>query len=119
MPLIVTAVSYVLVANLTSHPAVAIVLLSIAAVGIYSSIAVFWTIPPAYLTGPAAAGGIALVSSIGMLGGFFSPIILGWAKSATGSLQFGFWAIAAILVLGAFALIVGIPAALLGEQARD
>ncbi len=116
LSLLATAVSYALVGNLVAHPVAAIALLAVAAAGIYTAIAIFWTIPPAYLTGKAAAGGIALVSSIGMMGGFASPIIIGWAKTMTGSIQPGFWMISAILVLGAFALLAGIPAKLLEHR---
>lgn len=119
LPILLTAASYALVGSLMHHPLVAITLLGLAAAGIYSAIAIFWTIPPAYLTGKAAAAGIGLVSSIGMMGGFASPIIVGWAKTMTGSIQPGFWAISVILVLGAVTLLAGIPAALLEHRKKS
>lgn len=109
LSIMLTGVSYVLLGHYIHDPIIAMVLLSISAVGIYAAISIFWTIPPTYLTGNAAAGGIALVSSLGMFGGFFSPIILGYAKSVSGSLQMGFWAIAVVLIAGSLALIFGIP----------
>ncbi|MCM3378097.1 hypothetical protein M3654_24100, partial [Bacillus licheniformis] len=42
-------------------------------------------IPPNYLQGAAAAGGIGVISSLGQVGAFFAPIVLGWVKSVTGS----------------------------------
>lgn len=104
-----SGISYILLGSFLHDPVIAMILLITAALGIYTAISIFWTIPPSYLTGDAAAGGIALVSSIGMFGGFFSPLILGYAKAVSGSLQIGFWAIAAVLAGGAIAIIVGIP----------
>ncbi len=57
-----------------------------------------WTIPATFLTGSAAAGGIALISSFGAVGGFVSPSIIGWAKTATGNADYGLAAIAAVCV---------------------
>lgn len=64
----------------------------------------FWAIPQQHLKGTAAAGGIALINSIGLFGGFFSPTLIGWTKEATGSLQAGLLVMAALLVLGAVLL---------------
>ncbi len=72
----------------------------------YSSYAVFWAIPADYLKGDAAAGGIALINSIGLFGGFVSPTIIGWIKTATGSLQAGLMAMVALFVAGAIVLLV-------------
>ncbi len=94
----------------------AFLLVVVGASGIYSGFAVFWTIPPAYLSGSAAAAGIALVSSLGGLGGFASPVIIGQVKAATGSYYAGFAVIGGILLLGAITLIVGVPARLLKEK---
>ena len=69
---------------------------------------VFWAIPSQYLKGEAAAG-IALINSIGLLGGFLSPSIIGWVKESTGSLAGGLYAISALLVAGALLLLVNRP----------
>jgi ACS family tartrate transporter-like MFS transporter len=63
---------------------------------------VFWTMPAALLSGPAAAAGIALINSIGNLGGFVGPYLVGLVKDATGSTDGGLVALACILVVGAF-----------------
>jgi nitrate/nitrite transporter NarK len=52
-----------------------------------------------------AAGDIALINTIGLLGGFLSPTIIGWAKTATGSLQAGLFVMVGLLVLGAVLLL--------------
>jgi ACS family tartrate transporter-like MFS transporter len=58
--------------------------LTLAAVGCYAALAVFWTLPTALLTGTAAAGGIALINSIGNAGGYLGPFLIGALKQHTG-----------------------------------
>jgi nitrate/nitrite transporter NarK len=80
--------------------------MTIATAMMWVSYTVFWAIPSAYLKGDAAAGGIALINTIGLLGGFLSPTIIGWAKMATGSLQAGLYVMVGLLALGAILLVV-------------
>ncbi|AGK50567.1 major Facilitator Superfamily protein [Burkholderia thailandensis MSMB121] len=84
---------------------VAMVALVAATALMYASYAVFWAIPVAYLRGDVAAGGIALINSIGLFGGFVSPTVIGWIKTATGSLQAGLMVMAALFVAGAIVLL--------------
>jgi ACS family phthalate transporter-like MFS transporter len=92
-------------------------LLCVAAAANYSAVTVFWTIPPAYLSGPSAAAGIALISSIGSgLGGFGGAAAVGWLKTATGTMFAGLAAVcvavlcAALLTLVTFASRAGTTA---------
>lgn len=62
---------------------------------------VFWAIPSAYLKGPAAAGGIALINTIGVLGGFSSPAAIGWLRTSTGSFRASLLLMVAIMAIGA------------------
>lgn len=71
----------------------------------FSAYTIFWSIPSKYLSGSAAAGGIALINSIGLLGGFVSPNIMGIAQSMTGSMLAGWFTIAVIMMLGGAYLI--------------
>ena len=57
----------------------------LATIGMYGSRPSFWPLPSTFLSGTAAAGGIALVNSIGNLGGFVGPYIVGWIREATQS----------------------------------
>jgi ACS family tartrate transporter-like MFS transporter len=93
---------------LTHNPITAIVFLSVAATGIYSTLGPFWAIPTRYLRGTAAAGGLAIINSIGNLGGFTGPYIVGFAKDRTGSLAAGFLVSAASLAAAAI-LVLCIP----------
>src|SRR5258705_598337 len=58
--------------------------LSICAIGLFAIAPLFWTLPTAFLSGTAAAGGIALINSIGNLAGFAAPYLMGYLKDATG-----------------------------------
>ena len=73
----------------------------IAAIGLYGTKGAFWSMPPAILTGAAAASGIAWINSIGNLGGFFGPSIVGWVRQETGSFAGGLYALAAFAFVSA------------------
>ena len=73
----------------------ALIGMTIAAIGFYGTKGPFWSIPTMWLTGPAAAAGIAWINSLGNLGGFFGPTMVGWAKNMTGSFAGGLYALAA------------------------
>jgi len=68
-------------------PALAIAGLTATVLASTSFQASFWAIPPSFLTGRAAAGGIALIVSVGNLGGFTGPYLVGYLKQATDSYQ--------------------------------
>jgi MFS family permease len=67
---------------------------------------VFWSVPSTFLTGDAAAGGIAFINSIGLLGGFFSPTLIGYVKETTGSTEIGLLTLVGLLVVGGISLAV-------------
>jgi MFS transporter, ACS family, tartrate transporter len=74
---------------------------TIGAIGIYASLPLFWSLPTAILGGSAAAGGIALINSIGNLSGYFGPFIIGKLKDLTQGFTAGLLVIAASLGLAA------------------
>ena len=98
---LIGATGFVLTVLAPATPAIALATLSIAAFGIWGTLGPFWAIPTALLRGTAAAGGIALVNSIGNVGGFVGPYLMGWIRDATGGFTTGLLTLAAILVLGA------------------
>jgi len=71
------------------NPVVSLACLTLAAMGIYSAIAPFLAMPSAALTGAAAAAGLAMVNSLGNLGGFVAPYAVGVLNDATGNNQSG------------------------------
>lgn len=74
---------------------------TVALIGVSSARAIFWTIPPRFLVGRAAAGGFALINSIGLLGGFVGPFIMGWLKDRTGSFDIGLLMMSVVLLVSA------------------
>jgi ACS family tartrate transporter-like MFS transporter len=89
-------------------PLLAMISLALAAIGLYCSQPVFWAMPTGYLTGVAAAGGIAFINSIGNLGGFVGPFAVGWLKDHFGGFQAGLIFLALCLLAGSVvAVIVG------------
>jgi ACS family tartrate transporter-like MFS transporter len=68
--------------------------------GMKSMLPTFWALPPAFLTGAAAAGGIALINSVANLGGMLGPRVIGRVKATTGSFTGGYVVMAATLFLG-------------------
>jgi sugar phosphate permease len=95
---LLVAASGIAVAALVDDPTVKMLCLGIAGFGIFSSLPVFWTLPTAFLSGPAAAGGIAIINSIGNLSGFAGPFAMGWIRDQTGSYTGGMLAISASAV---------------------
>lgn len=79
----------------------AIAAMSLATVGIYGSRPSFWPMPSLFLTGAAAAAGIALINSIGNLGGYLGPFIVGWIKDSTESFEMGLYFLSACALLSA------------------
>jgi ACS family tartrate transporter-like MFS transporter len=100
LPATVGAIGLVLCAAAPS-PVLSIAALSLAALGIWGSLGPFWALPTAMLGGTGAAGGIALINSIGNLGGFVGPYAVGLVKQATSAFAGGLVALAAVLLVGA------------------
>ncbi len=96
------------VAGLTTGVIVMVLALSLAATGISGAKAPMWSLPTQFLSGSAAAAGIALVNTIGNLGGSVGPFVIGWLKDRTGGYGAGLYFIAATLLASSFlALLVG------------
>ncbi len=98
-----------------THTALAILFLTIAATGVFSSGPLFWSLPTAFLGGAAAAAGIAVINSIGNLAGFVSPYVVGWLKDLTHSMQAGMFLVSGVLVAGAVIIVVFVPARLVNR----
>ncbi|CUT14014.1 Nitratenitrite transporter [Bradyrhizobium sp.] len=75
--------------------------LALVNIGISSAKPPLWSMPTLFLSGPAAAAGIATINSIGNLGGFVGPAMIGWIKDQTGSFVGGLYCVAGLLVLSA------------------
>lgn len=108
LPAFVAAAGFAGAALLPGNLAVFIALV-IGTVGIYAAFGPFWSVPAAELSGPAAAGGIALINSIGNLGGYAGPFLIGWVKQTTGGYA-GAMAIFAVVAALAGFVMMGLAA---------
>jgi len=86
-------------AILTGSFWVSLAWITVALIGITSARAIFWTIPTRFLTGRAAAGGIAFINSIGTIGGFVGPAVIGVLKDRSGSFSSGLLAMTGFLLV--------------------
>jgi MFS transporter, ACS family, tartrate transporter len=75
--------------------------LTLVNIGISCAKPPLWSMPTVFLSGPAAAAGIATINSIGNLGGFVGPSVIGWIKQQTGSFAGGLYFVAGLLVVSA------------------
>jgi ACS family tartrate transporter-like MFS transporter len=96
IPILVASTGLVCVA-LSASPVVSFIGITLTILGSWCAIVVFWTFPTMFLSGTAAAGGIALINSTGNLGGFIGPYLVGWIKDRTGGFGGGLLSLAAIM----------------------
>jgi MFS family permease len=75
--------------------------ITVSLIGINAARGIFFTIPLRFLTGMAAAGGLAFINSVGTAGGFVGPTIMGWLVDRTGSFSAGLATMAGFLLLAA------------------
>jgi len=80
--------------------------------GIVASIPLFWTLPPKLVTGAGAAGGIALINTLGQVGGIVSPTAIGWVKDLTGSTTPAIYGIAVLCLVAAVLALFAMPESL-------
>ena len=85
----------------TGNAVFAYVAICFAALGFKSAASLFWPIPQGYLDFRIAAGVIALINSLGNLGGFVAPYTFGWLKTHTGSIQGGLYGLTITSILAA------------------
>ncbi|TLK49138.1 MFS transporter [Glutamicibacter sp. V16R2B1] len=103
-PTILAAVGLTLAAFTSSNFLFSFTALCVAICSAWGAYTVFWAVPSQHFGGTAAAGGIALINTVGILGGFVAPTLLGFVKQATGSTQGGLLAMVGLLGLSALAL---------------
>jgi MFS family permease len=99
---LVKMVGMFIVAIAPHNPILAMVGLTLITIGWGGYVVTFWSLPTAFLTGTAAAAGIALINAVGNLGGYFGPDMIGRIRTATGgSSEAAFYTLAAVALLGA------------------
>jgi len=105
IPTAIGAAGFVATA-LFKSPVPAMIALAIAAVGDYGTRGPFWALPGKFLTGGAAAAGIALINAMGAVGGFIGPSAVGYLKDVSGNFESGLFLLAGILLIGSLLTLV-------------
>ena len=109
---VLATVGYAL-AGLAPTPSVSFVGLCVATLAVWSMFGVFWAIAADQLAGPAAAAGLAFINSVGTLGGFVAPLLMGYIRELTGVFT------GSLLALAVFAALTALIAPLLYVRPRD
>jgi len=109
LPAFAGAIGLVLSVVWAQNTLLAMASLTLATMGILTTLPLFWSLPTAILAGTGAAAGIAMINSIGNLAGFLSPYAVGWLKQATAANDSGMYMLAAFMVLGGL-LAISVPA---------
>ncbi|MBV8260104.1 MAG: MFS transporter [Paraburkholderia sp.] len=114
VPAAIGALGLVLSVAWAHDTTLAMTALTVATMGILTTLPLFWSLPTAWLAGTGAAAGIALINSIGNLAGFLSPYAVGWLKEATAANDSGMYMLAAFMILGGL-LALSAPAKLVNR----
>ena len=105
VPLLVAAAGLLGLALVGHQALLSMICLTMITSGLLTVVAVFWSIPASFLSGTAAAAGIAWINSLGNLGGFFGPELIGRIRTATDSTEMAFFVLTGIVLLGAVVLL--------------
>lgn len=100
IPCVLACAGFVL-AGQSSGAVMTILALLIVNIGISAAKAPLWAMPSMFLSGAGAAAGIAMINSVGNLGGFVGPFVIGWLKNVTGSYSAGLYVVGGTLALSA------------------
>jgi MFS family permease len=114
IPGFVGALGLVLSVAWAHDTTLAMAALTLATMGILTTLPLFWSLPTAFLAGTGAAAGIAMINSIGNLAGFLSPYAVGWLKEVTSANSAGMYMLAAFMILGGV-LAVSVPSRLVNR----
>jgi MFS transporter, ACS family, tartrate transporter len=111
IPCVVACLGFVLVGGASTALMVILALVAVN-IGISAAKAPLWAMPSMFLSGAGAAAGIAMINSVGNLGGFAGPFVIGWLKNATGGYAAGLYVVAGTLAVSAIVTLI------LSRQAR-
>ena len=109
VPAMMGCVGFIGAALFADNTVISIAALSLAAAGVLTCAPLFWSLPTAFLSGAAAAVGIAAINSVGNLAGFVSPYLIGYFKDLTHSNATGMYMLAIMLVVGSIATLLTKP----------
>jgi sugar phosphate permease len=107
--LLMTCAGFGVYGSATNYPVVGVLALCIASAGYFSCQPIFWTMPTRFLSGVGAASAIALINSIGNLGGFIAPNLRVWAEQTFHSSAAGLYALGSASFICALLFLLSIP----------
>jgi MFS family permease len=110
--LVMSAIGFFAAGFFDKQTGLLVVALAVMGAGVVASIPAFWALPPKLLTGAGAAGGIALINTLGQLGGIVSPVMVGRVMDLTGSTTPALYVIGAMSVVCALIVLYGLPESL-------
>jgi nitrate/nitrite transporter NarK len=114
VPMLMALVGLLLAANFSKNPAIVMIGLTFATMGALTGLPMFWPLPAAFLGSAAAAGGLALINSLGQVAGFVSPFLVGWIKDMTHSTDLALYILSGVMFVGAL-LVLLVPARLVNR----
>jgi D-galactonate transporter len=115
IPNLVAAAGFVVCLHAGSNTPLAMAGLTMTVGGIVTALPMFWALPTSFLGDNAAAAGLALVNCTGNLSGFVSPTIIGFLKTASGTLNSGLYLVAACHVVAIILILTFVPAKLVNR----
>jgi D-galactonate transporter len=114
VPMLMALAGLLLAANFSSNALVVMIGLTFATMGALTGLPMFWPLPAAFLGSAAAAGGLALINSLGQVAGFVSPFLVGWIKDLTHSTDPALYILSGVMLAGAL-LVLCVPARLVNR----
>ena len=108
LPCLTCAIGLASIGLFSNRPLIAFAALVLATLGVTAS-APFWQFPPMLLAGTAAAGGIALINSIGSFSGLVAPFAVGWLRDLTGTTSAGLYAVSGLELIAAVLILAYMP----------
>lgn len=109
VPMLMGVGGLIIAANFASDPLIAMIGLTLATMGALTGLPMFWPLSGGFLSAAAAAGGLALINSMGQVAGFASPYLVGWIKDTTHSTDLALYILATVMLIGVL-LVLRIPA---------
>jgi MFS family permease len=109
LPCLACAAGLASIGIFANRPIIAFAALALATIGPVTAGASFWQFPPMLLAGTAAAGGIALINSIGSFSGWVAPFAIGWLKDVTGKTSSGLYVVAGLEMLAGVLILLFMP----------
>ena len=101
----VSAAGWCTLPLVSGQPVLSLMALTVTAAGTFAAMGPYWSMPSLYLSKQAAAGGIALISTLAGVGSLISPVIVGWLNEHTKALAAGQLYLAALLIIGAVTVV--------------